>query len=370
MANSRRIISILVPIAVIGVMVFYFGNLLAYLAIAWVVSLIGAPLKKLIMRIPIGKYRIGNSLGTIIVLVLFVSIFFIIVSIFAPQVITQANQLSDVNLEEWVAKLEEPLFSLGGWLEEKQFIDNAADLENMIVQEVSGWFKPELIANFFSSLFSFAGEFIIGFFSILFISFFFLKDDQLFLKALQSIVSDDKEDEITEILQSTSRLLSSYFGGVVAQMTAIVLIVFIGLKIVGVENALLIAFFAATINVIPYLGPILGGLFAMFMTITSNLDMPFDPVIVGLLWKVALVFIVMQMIDNFLLQPFIFSRSVRAHPLEIFFVVLIGAQIGGIVGMIIAIPVYTVLRVVASVLLGDRFQVVRKLTRGISDDVE
>jgi predicted PurR-regulated permease PerM len=73
----------------------------------------------------------------------------------------------------------------------------------------------------------------------------------------------------------------------------------------------------------------------------------------------------MQLIDNFLIQPFIFSNSVRAHPLEIFFVVLIGAKLGGIPGMILAIPAYTVLRVVASVLLSES-TIVQKLTRSIN----
>lgn len=368
MTNIQRTISIVVPIILILVLFYFFGNLLSYLAIAWVISLIGAPLKKLIMRIPIGKFGINNTMSSILVLTLFVSLFFLIISFFAPQVITQANHLSEVNTEEWVSKLEQPLRSVGVWLKEKKFIEHADDLENLIVSEISGWFKPDRITQFLSSLVGFAGDFVLAFFSILFISFFLLKDDQLFLKALQSIVSDDKEDEITEILKNTSSLLSSYFGGIVTQMTVIVIIVFTGLSIIGIENALLIAFFAAGINVIPYLGPILGGAFALFMTITSNIDMPFYPVISGLLLKVIVVFIVMQLIDNFLLQPFIFSRSVRAHPLEIFFVILIGAQLGGIIGMIIAIPVYTVLRVVASVLLADRFQVVRKLTRSIQED--
>ena len=73
---------------------------------------------------------------------------------------------------------------------------------------------------------------------------------------------------------------------------------------------------------------------------------------------------VMQLLDNFILQPNIFSKSVNAHPLEIFIVVLMGAKIGGIIGMVVAIPIYTVLRVLAKVFLSE-FKVVQSITKGI-----
>jgi len=73
---------------------------------------------------------------------------------------------------------------------------------------------------------------------------------------------------------------------------------------------------------------------------------------------------VMQLLDNFILQPNIFSKSVKAHPLEIFIVVLMGAKIGGIIGMVVAIPIYTVLRVLAKVFLSE-FKVVQSITKGI-----
>ena len=86
-----------------------------------------------------------------------------------------------------------------------------------------------------------------------------------------------------------------------------------------------------------------------------------------MLYKVVGIFVTMQLIDGFILQPFIFSNSVSAHPLEIFIVVVVGAKLGGITGMVIAIPAYTIIRVVAAVFLKE-FEIVRRLTDGISDD--
>jgi len=156
-------------------------------------------------------------------------------------------------------------------------------------------------------------------------------------------------------------MLIRYFIGVLAQVTIITIFVTIALSILGVKNALLIGFFAALMNIIPYVGPIIGAIFAAVITISSNIGMPFysvagvdQPTLMVLLIKVFIVFGIMQMLDNFILQPNIFSKSVKAHPLEIFIVVLAGANIGGIAGMVLAIPAYTVVRVIAKVFLSSR----------------
>jgi predicted PurR-regulated permease PerM len=127
-----------------------------------------------------------------------------------------------------------------------------------------------------------------------------------------------------------------------------------------------LAFFAALINVIPYLGPLIGAAFGIIITISSNLDLDFYTQMLPLLSKVVIVFAGMQMLDNFLLQPWIFSNSVLAHPLEIFIVILMGAQINGIIGMVLAIPVYTVLRVIARSFLSE-FKIVQKITGGLNE---
>jgi len=72
----------------------------------------------------------------------------------------------------------------------------------------------------------------------------------------------------------------------------------------------------------------------------------------------------MQLLDNFFLQPTIFGRSVKAHPLEIFIVVLVGAKLGGILGMVVAIPAYTVFRVIGKVFFSE-FKVIQRITQGL-----
>jgi predicted PurR-regulated permease PerM len=172
------------------------------------------------------------------------------------------------------------------------------------------------------------------------------------------------EHQTKQAVDETSKLLIRYFVGILTQIIIIILIVSIGLTFFGVKNALLIAFFAALMNVIPYIGPIIGVFFAVILTLSSNTEIPFYTEMIPLLFRVMGVFAFMQLIDNILLQPNIFSKSVKAHPLEIFIVVMMGAKIGGIAGMVLAIPFYTAFRVIGKVFLSE-FKVIQKLTRNM-----
>jgi predicted PurR-regulated permease PerM len=200
--------------------------------------------------------------------------------------------------------------------------------------------------------------------SVFFICFFFLREQGLFDNILAAAVPEGYEEQTRQAVSQTSELLIRYFIGILTQVTIITLFVSIALSILGVKNALLIGFFAGFMNIIPYLGPIFGASLGVMITISSNLDVSFYHELVPLLTKVMIVFAIIQLLDNIVLQPNIFSKSVKAHPLEIFIIVLVGAKLGGILGMVLAIPLYTVLRVVGKVFL-NKFKVVQSLTRNL-----
>lgn len=209
------------------------------------------------------------------------------------------------------------------------------------------------------------GNFLILMTSVTFIAFFFLKDEKLFGRAIKALVPKRRLNEMDTALAAIKRLLTRYFSGILVQITLITIYVTVLLSFFGIPNSFLIAFFAAVVNVIPYLGPLLGALFAMLVIISSNVDANFYVVTWPLLIKTFGVFASMQIVDAFILQPYIFSNSVSAHPLEIFIVVVVGAKLGGITGMIVAIPAYTIIRVIAAVFLRE-FRLVQKLTQSIN----
>jgi predicted PurR-regulated permease PerM len=203
-------------------------------------------------------------------------------------------------------------------------------------------------------------------FAILFISFFFLKENRMFTEFLSGIVPSQYEKNVVEAINDTTLLLSRYFSGILLQMAFVTFFLSIGLAILGINNAILIAVFAALINIVPYLGPWMGCLFAFSVAITSNLHLDFYTQTVPLLFKIAFIFGLMQFLNDWIVQPLIFSNRVLAHPLEIFLVTLIGAKIGGIPGMVLAIPAYTVLRVIAREFF-QRYRFVQKITKGLDE---
>jgi predicted PurR-regulated permease PerM len=168
-------------------------------------------------------------------------------------------------------------------------------------------------------------------------------------------------------VQESSEMLSRYFGGLLTQVAAFSITVSIILWILGVDNALLIGAFGGIFNIIPYIGPILGMVFGLFLTLSSHLDLDFA-MMLPLLLKVAVAFGATQFIDNNFVGPMIFSKSVQAHPLEIFIVTLVAAKIGGVVGMVVGIPVYTVLRVIGRVFFS-HLKVVQRLTVHLDETI-
>ncbi|MEM1323028.1 MAG: AI-2E family transporter [Bacteroidota bacterium] len=365
MNNLSRYIALAFSLLLIGFIFWYFSDIVAYVLIAWVLSLIGQPFMRFFQaRIRIGQFKAGPSFSAFLTLISYILIFTLLVWMFIPLVVEQASNLVGVDYNAITQALDEPLSRFNAWLGEFGISIEQVSTEEQVRDALSGWFEPTKIGNFFGSLLGVAGNLLFSIFSILFITFFFLKEQGLFVNFLVAVSPNKYAVEVRHGVENITRLLTRYFGGVLLQMTIITIFVSIGLSIFGVRNALLIGFFAAVINVIPYLGPIIGAAFGIFITISSNLDLEFYSQMMPLLLKVLAVFAAMQMLDNFVLQPFIFSSSVLAHPLEIFIIILIGAKLDGIVGMILAIPAYTVLRVVARVFLSE-FKIVQKLTGSI-----
>ncbi len=186
----------------------------------------------------------------------------------------------------------------------------------------------------------------------------------IFDKIITSMVPGRYEQQTRQAVDETSRLLIRYFIGILIQVTLITLIVSLSLMLLGVKNALLIGFFAGIMNVIPYIGPLVATAIGVMITLSSHMELSFYDEMIPLIIKVLFVFMITRLIDDIILQPNIFSKSVKAHPLEIFIVVLIGAKVGGILGMVLAIPFYTAFRVIGKVFLSE-FRVIQQLTKNM-----
>jgi predicted PurR-regulated permease PerM len=346
-------------------LIYVFRAIVSYILIAWVLSMIGQPIVVFLKnKVKIGKFRMGPNLSAAITLLLYFFVFAIFILLFVPLVIDQAANLTDVDYKEIADALSQPFNELQLRLE-RYGVNTDEPLEVLLQNSLAGYFNPGDIANIFADVLSVAGNLLIGIFSVAFITFFFLKEEGLFVRVVTGVVAKSYRHRVAHAIEDISKLLSRYFAGILIQITIITVFVSVSLNLLGVNNALLIGLFAALINVIPYLGPLIGAAFGVLITISSNLDLSFYNEMLPMIFKVMGVFATMQLMDNFILQPFIFSNSVKAHPLEIFLVILIGAQVQGIIGMVLAIPTYTVIRVVAREFL-NRFEIVQRITSGMN----
>lgn len=228
-------------------------------------------------------------------------------------------------------------------------------------------FSPSKLTNVLSDIVGMLGHLILAFAAITFITFFMLCDKRLFERIILAFVPERNEQRTSKVLEHVQDMLPRYFEGLLLETLGVMLCLWLGLTLLGVPNALLISVFGALLNVVPYLGPVIGAVFGMFIVLCSMLDADFYALTVYKLGWVLVVFLVVHWIDSFLLQPIIFSKRVQAHPLEIFAVIIIGAKLAGIPGMIVAVPVYTTLRVIAAEFLGE-FKVVRQLTQHLNNE--
>lgn len=365
MNTWSRYIALAFGLLIVMLVAYYFSNIVTYILIAWVLSLIGQPVMDFISsKLRFNRFRFGRALSAVLTLLVFILVFSLLIGTFVPLGVQQARNLAAVDYQSIATALQEPLNSLNDWLYKMGLAGENNSASDQLQKGIKNWFNPQQVGNMFGSLVGIAGNLLFAIFSVFFITFFFLKEEKVMDEIIAAITPDKFENQVSTALDSITKLLTRYFGGILIQVTVITLFVSVALGLLGIKNALLIGFFAALVNVIPYLGPLIGAIFGVLITISSNLDLDFYDQMSPMLLKVVIVFAVMQLMDNFILQPVIFSNSVKAHPLEIFIVILMGAQIDGITGMILAIPVFTVLRVIAKEFLSE-FKLVKKLTGGM-----
>lgn len=366
---TQRNAAIAISILIVSAIVWYFRDIVAYVLVAWVISMLGQPLMRFFHnRVRIGKRHIPPSVSALLVLTIFVLIIISLISIFVPLVVAQANNLSQIDYNAFANGLKQPIEQLTNWGHRFGLIKPKEDIIVALEHSFSAWFSPTLVSDFFRNILMTASSVAIGTVSVLFIAFFFLKEQSMFTEFVVQLVPNRYDSGVREAISDTTTMLSRYFSGLLLQMAFVVFFLTISLWILGIENAILIAIFAALINIVPYLGPMMGCAFALFITVSSSLNYDFYAQTVPSLIKVTVLFSGMQFLNDWIVQPAIFSNRVAAHPLEIFIATLIGAKVGGIGGMILAIPTYTVIRIIAREFF-NHIRIVQKITSTLDEVV-
>lgn len=367
MNSILRYILIGLGILLAVVTIWYFINIVAYILIAAVLALIGRPIVENLGKLHIGKFHIPKALRALMTLLLIWLIISVFFRIFIPLIASEVNNLSTLNPQQLLNSLKEPTLRLEALIDKYSIgSEEPFSIENFLTDKAISIFNLSFFSNILSSFAGILGNVFIAIFSISFITFFFLRDEKLFAEGILTLVPDKHEEAFRHAMASTRSLLMRYFIGILGQITGIFTLLTVGLTIVGVgfTHSILIALIAALFNVIPYVGPIIGGAIGILLGVATHIELDFYTQLLPMVGWMLLVFVLVQLTDNLLFQPLIFSNSVNAHPLEIFILLLVAGSLAGIAGMILAIPSYTVIRVFAKEFFNN-FKVVKKLTKNI-----
>ena len=366
MSKLQRYIVAAVITAVVVFLVWYFSNVVTYILIAAVLAIIGKPLTDLLTGLHLGrsKIRIPKAVAALLTLIVIWLVVVGLFWLFVPILFQKLNQFSSLNISQIVASFQGPLVSLEHMIEK---VFSSPDNEFSLADAIAGQIRPllniNLINNLLSSIVGTIGSLLIAIFSISFITFFFLKDDELFLSMLKAPFPERVHGNIERAMSSVSQLLMRYFTGILSESCILMIVISVTMIFFGMrtQDAFFIGLIMGVMNVVPYAGPLIGGVVSVFVGIVS----PIEGMSVGhTAFVIAGSLLILKGMDDFILQPTLYSERVKAHPLEIFLVILIAGSLAGILGMLLAIPSYTVLRVFAKEFFS-QFRLVRKLTEKI-----
>ena len=346
----------LISLVLVGYIIYELKIIIGYIIIASILTLLARPVVKLLNS----KLKFGSTLASIVAISFILIVISGVISLLIPLVLEQGKNLSLLNVNAFQDKINTLYIEFNGYLN-KFNIDlsqSLIDIEGLTKNSV------EAIPVLLNSVGSILGSITLGILSVIFITFFLLKDGEYFEKLFTQLFPTKMKKRIEKSLIEIKVLLSRYFLGLLFQITILFTIYTIILLIFGVKDAVVIAFLCALLNLIPYIGPFIGIILMSFLTMTSYLGEDFSSVIIPKTIYVIIGYVFAQLIDNFLSQPYIFSNSIKSHPLEIFLVILSGGILFGIVGMILAIPLYTVIKVFLKVFFSNN-ALVKKLTKNI-----
>ncbi|MBQ8957877.1 MAG: AI-2E family transporter [Bacteroidales bacterium] len=372
--NTDRLAGYIIKLgglAIVLALCLYFKNVLIYIIAAFVVSLIGRPFMRLLKKIKIKGRQLPDWLLAVLTIVLIIAAITLIVTQMIPMVSNIARDASSIQTSNYFGS--NPIGKINDWLIGMfPNLGSDFDISALLVAKVRELVDFSKVSGIVGSVASVVSSLFVALFSVVFISFFFLKDDTMFERIICALVPDRHETNVSKTLNDIKQLLSRYFVGLLIEMLGVAVVDFLGLWLIArldFSYAIGIAFIAGLLNIIPYVGPLMGEAIGVVFGIVLKLGTG-----AGLdvnLWIFALIILAImltaQLVDNFIYQPLIYSTSIKAHPLEIFIVLLMAGHIGGTIGMLVAIPAYTVVRVIA-IRFFYRFKVIQRLVPDLQEE--
>ena len=343
--NIRRIVLIVAVLVAFCAMLWYFTDIFVYMFIALILSVIGSPLVKLFQKIHIGKHRLPDSVAAGITLAAIVAVIGTLINMVIPLISYEIRQLQNIDLTAMLDNLEKASRQVEQWLRHKHLVSRNFNLAKLLTNRAGEFVSSLHISSIFGDVIGVVGSIFICIFSVLFMTFFALKDDSVFWTMIKKYIPTSLRSNFDNILSETKKQLRRYFFGVFIEMLFVGVLDGLICFALGIPNALLIGVIGGLLNVVPYVGPLIACAASVGIGIYSTVTTG-DATVATVVIKIIATFGAVKLIDDFVLQPNIYGKSVNAHPLEIFIVILIAGKVGGVWGMLFGVPAYTVLRIV------------------------
>lgn len=367
MNKLARNITIACGIAVVAFLIWFFSSIVWYLVISMVISLIGKPIVSLLTRTRIGSWRCPDALAATVTLLALLGVAALFCWGMVPLLASQFDELKSLEPGVMLSNFQAPLDHVQGLI--IRFLpENMHDfsLENEIKSQLVNFFDASFFTSFFSSTASLITSLVIAIFSVSFISFYFLKESKLSVEGISFFFPARYEENIQHAMQRVTSLLQRYFVGLIIESFVVMILTLLGIWAFQLpfNTAVVIGLLAGILNVIPYVGALIALALALIISAAMFTTVGGAVSLGTLMLLVILLFLAVRLVDNFFLQPYIYASSANATPLEIFIILLMAGQIGGVVGMLMAIPAYTVIRVFAKEFFNN-FHMVQRLTKNI-----
>lgn len=349
-----KALGITLGVVLLGYFLYTIKSVLIYIIIAGILSLIARPSIFFLRK----KLKVPNTIAVVLTMFLMLGFLTCLILMFIPLIAEQGRSLSLLEVDNLQKNIQE-IFNQTTTYFTSQGIDVLSELKNV---DFIAQFKE--IPNLLNSVLGAVGSLSVGLFSVLFISFFFMKDSQLLKNSVMAVIPNKTEGRFSKSLEIINDLLSRYFIGLLFQITILFILYTLILLVFDIDNALVIAFLCALLNLIPYVGPMIGAVIMFVLSMTSNIGLDFQSEILSTSLWIMFWYLMAQLIDNFISQPLIFSKTTKSHPLEIFLIIIVGGLLYGVVGMITAVPLYTALKVILKEFLSDN-KIVKSITKDL-----
>jgi predicted PurR-regulated permease PerM len=357
--EKYKLFFIILIICTVGFIAWYFRSILICVIVAGVISIIGYPIVRMFDRIHYRRFKFPHVLSVFLTLILILSVLLGLLSFFIPLVVKETSMIANIDGQKLMDFYRPQIRWLENLLFQYGIIAKGATAESLIKENITQLIGFSMFSNILTTVINLTGTFFFNFFAILFLSFFFLNDFNMLPRFILLLVPEKYNEKATHIMRRSKELLTRYFTGLVINVLVMIASYSITLSIAGVRGALVIAFFAGIVNIIPYVGPLIAITTGVILGVTGVVSEGLYGAIGSTALHVVIAMALVVVLDNVVYGPLIQGKSVKVHPVEIFLVIIAAGSIGGIPMMIVAVPGYAFLRIVADEFLS-QFRIFQK----------